>query len=227
MALQSLKELATDFTKLDRFDGTSFKRWQKKMHLLLAGIRVAYVLTTPKPVACENETIAETWARMKWEQDDYICKGHIYNAMVDSLFDIYQSKSTAKDVWDALEAKYLLEDATSRKFLSSEFMNYRMVDARPIVEQFNEILHILSQFSQHNMKMDEEIVVSSIIEKLPPSWKDQKKILKHKKDEITVDQLGQHFQIEEELKIKDNEEQVSLSLKVYMMEEGSSSKKPF
>ena len=48
-------------------------------------------------------------------------------------------------------------------------MNYRMVDARPIVEQFNEILHILSQFNQHNMKMDEEIVVSSIIDKLPPS----------------------------------------------------------
>jgi hypothetical protein len=59
---------------------------------------VAYVLTTPKPVAHENETIAATRAMMKWEQDDYICKGHICNAMADSLFDIYQSKSTAKDV---------------------------------------------------------------------------------------------------------------------------------
>jgi hypothetical protein len=98
MATQSLKELATDFTKLDRFDGTSFKRWLKKMHFLLAGIRVAYLLTTPKPVARENETIAKTRARMKWEQDDYIYKGHICNAMVDYLFDIYQSKSTAKDV---------------------------------------------------------------------------------------------------------------------------------
>jgi hypothetical protein len=67
--------------------------------------------------------------------------------MVDSLFDIYQSKSTAKDVWDALKAKYLLEDATSKKFLASKFMNYRIVDVRPVVEQFNEILHILSQFS--------------------------------------------------------------------------------
>jgi hypothetical protein len=47
-------------------------------------------------------------------------------------------------------------------------MNYRMVDDRPIVEQFNKILHILSQFGQHNMKMDEEIAVSSIIDKLLP-----------------------------------------------------------
>jgi hypothetical protein len=44
-----------------------------------------------------------------------------------------------------------------------------MANARPIIEQFNEILHILSQFSQHNMKMDEEIAVSSIIDKLPSS----------------------------------------------------------
>jgi hypothetical protein len=46
------------------------------MHFLHARIRVAYVLTTPKPVAHENETIVETRARMKWEQDDNICEGH-------------------------------------------------------------------------------------------------------------------------------------------------------
>jgi hypothetical protein len=92
----------------------------------------------------------------------------ICNAMVDSLFDIYQSKSTAKDVWVALEDKYLLKDATNKKFLASKFMNYRMVDARLIVEQFNEIMHILSQFGQHNMKRDEKIAISSIIDKLPP-----------------------------------------------------------
>jgi hypothetical protein len=53
--------------------------------------------------------------------------------------------------------------------------------------------------------------------------------LKHKKEEITVDQLGQHFQIEEELKIKENEERGILSSKVHMVEEGkeeNSLKKP-
>jgi hypothetical protein len=116
------------------------------MHIILPVLRVAYVLTTPKPIAHENETIADTRARMKWEQEDYICKGHICNAMVDSLFDIYQSKSKAKDILDTLEAKYLLEDATSKKFFAYKFMNYIMVDVKPIVEQFNKILHILSQF---------------------------------------------------------------------------------
>jgi hypothetical protein len=51
--------------------------------------------------------------------------------------------------------------------------------------------------------------------------------LKYKNEEIIVDQLGQYFQIDEELKIKENEEQGFLSLKMHMVEEGFSSKKPF
>ena len=50
--------------------------------------------------------------------------------------------------------------------------------------------------------MEKGIVVSSIIDKLPPSMKEYSKILKHNKEEIIVEQLGQHFHIEEELRPK-------------------------
>ncbi|GJY43741.1 zinc finger, CCHC-type containing protein [Tanacetum coccineum] len=44
--------------------------------------------------------------------------------------------------------------------------------------------------------MDESISVSSIIDKLPPSWKDFKHTLKHNKDELSLVQLGKsHFRI--------------------------------
>ena len=43
---------------------------------------------------------------------------------------------TAKELWDTLEAKYLTEDATSKKFLVSHFMKYSMVDNKPIMDQF-------------------------------------------------------------------------------------------
>ncbi|CAM8972889.1 unnamed protein product [Rhodiola kirilowii] len=41
-----------------------------------------------------------------------------------------------------------------------------MVDSRPVMEQFHDIHHILGQFAQRNLKMDESISVSSIIDKL-------------------------------------------------------------
>ncbi|GJR11393.1 hypothetical protein Tco_0794045 [Tanacetum coccineum] len=71
-----------------------------------------------------------------------------------------------------------------------------MVDSRPIMDQMHEIEHILSMFVQHNMNMDESIQVASIIDKLLPTWKDVKKNLKHRKDDIFLKELGKHLLIE-------------------------------
>ena len=66
----------------------------------------------------------------------------------------------------------MTDDVTSKKFLVSQFMNYRMVDNKFVIDQLHEIQHILNQFKVKNMNMDEPIVVSSMIDKLPPSQKD-------------------------------------------------------
>ncbi|KAJ0082650.1 hypothetical protein Patl1_11895 [Pistacia atlantica] len=55
----------------------------------------------------ENETIAETRKWQKFEHDDEICKGHMLNVMPDALFDIYQGVSTARELWEKLETKYM------------------------------------------------------------------------------------------------------------------------
>ncbi|GKB02246.1 zinc finger, CCHC-type containing protein, partial [Tanacetum coccineum] len=61
---------------------------------------------------------------------------------------------------DSLEAKYMADDGTSKKFLVSNFTNYKMTDSRPVMEQYNELLGILGRFTQHKMNMDEAIQVS-------------------------------------------------------------------
>ncbi|KAL0361579.1 UNVERIFIED_CONTAM: Retrovirus-related Pol polyprotein from transposon TNT 1-94 [Sesamum radiatum] len=125
--------------------------------------------------------------------------------MSNTLFDIYQNVESAKALWDGLEAKHMAEDASSQKFLVSDFNNYKMVDSRPIMEQYNELLRILGQFSQQNLRMDEAISVSSVIDKLPPSWKDFKHTLKHQKEEMSLVQLDSHLRIEESLRAQEND----------------------
>ncbi|GKE79403.1 zinc finger, CCHC-type containing protein [Tanacetum coccineum] len=49
MASKNLMQMSTDISKLDRFDGGSFKCWQEKMQFLLVTLNVAYVLTKPYP----------------------------------------------------------------------------------------------------------------------------------------------------------------------------------
>ncbi|GJS25573.1 zinc finger, CCHC-type containing protein [Tanacetum coccineum] len=145
--------------------------------------------------------------KSKWENDDYVCRGIILNGMSDPLFDIYQFVESAKELWDSLEAKYkyMAEDASSKKFLVSNFTNYKMTDSRPVLEQYNELLGILERFTQHKMNMDEAIQVSCIIDKLPHSWKVFKHTLKHKKDELTLVELGSHLRIKESLRVQDSD----------------------
>nr|GEV19726.1 zinc finger, CCHC-type [Tanacetum cinerariifolium] len=156
---ESMKVMTSKFDKLVNFEGQDFRRWQKKMHFLLTTLKVVYVLSTPSPVWSENETLETTRKRMKWENDDYICRGHILNGMSDFLFDIYQNAESAKALWESLESKYMAEDAFATKFLVSNFMNYKMVDTRPVMEQYHEMLRILGQYTQYNLMMDEAISV--------------------------------------------------------------------
>ncbi|GJT10987.1 hypothetical protein Tco_0858029 [Tanacetum coccineum] len=64
------------------------------------------------------------------------------------------------------EAKYMAEDASSKKFLVSNFTNYKMADSRPVLEQYNELLGILGRFTQHKMNIDEAIQSSVDSDKL-------------------------------------------------------------
>nr|GEV36325.1 zinc finger, CCHC-type [Tanacetum cinerariifolium] len=140
----AMKHMALSFAKLEKFKGVDFRRWQKKMHFMLSSMSVVYVLTTSMPQGeGENPTVEQVRKRAKWDNDDYVCRGLIINGMSDSLFDIYQNVETFKELWDTLEAKYMSKDASSKKFLVSNFTNYKMTNSRPVLEQYNELLRIL------------------------------------------------------------------------------------
>ncbi|GKD56097.1 zinc finger, CCHC-type containing protein [Tanacetum coccineum] len=53
--------------------------------------------------------------------------------------------------------------------------------------------------------MDEAIQVSCNIDKLLPSWKDFKHTLKHKKEQLTLVELGSHMRIKESLAVQDSD----------------------
>ncbi|GKE66275.1 hypothetical protein Tco_1520436 [Tanacetum coccineum] len=205
MAAAAMKHTASNFAKLENFKGVDFRIWQKKIHFLLSNMSVIYMLTTHIPEDGENATIKQIRRRNKWDNHDYVSRGLILNGMSDPLYDIHQNVESSKELWDSLEAKYMAEDASSKKFLISNFTNYKMTDSRPVMEQYNEHLGILGRFTQHKINMDEAIQVSCIIDKLSSSWKDFKHTLKHQKEELTLMELGNHLQIEESLRMQDSD----------------------
>lgn len=94
----SIKDLTSNFTKLERFDGGNFRRWQKKMHIFLLTVGLDYVLITPCPTIHEDSTLEQRRANSKWLRDEPMCRGHILNGLSDDLFDVYQNVDNAKDL---------------------------------------------------------------------------------------------------------------------------------
>lgn len=73
--------------------------------------------------------------------------------MWDALFDIYQYVDSAKILWDELENKYVAKDDPSKIFLVSNSNTFKMIDSRPLMEQFHKIQIILGRFKQYNLVM--------------------------------------------------------------------------
>ncbi|GJR77094.1 zinc finger, CCHC-type containing protein [Tanacetum coccineum] len=145
------------------------------MYFLLSNISVVYVLTTLISEDDGDDAIMEQIRkRAKWDNDDYVCRCLILNGMSDFLFGIYQNVESSKVLYDSLKAKYMAEDATSKKFFVSNFTNYKMTDSRPVMKQYNELLNF-------------------------------KHTLKHRKEELTLVELGSHLHIEESLKAHDGD----------------------
>lgn len=149
------------------------------MYFLLTTLKVGYVLITSTPVEPEEnevETTENTKNRLMQDNDDYICKDHILDELSDALFDTYQHMKMAKELWDTLETRQMVENVSSKKFLVSQFNSYKMVDGRSVMEQFHEAQCVLSHFKQHGTNMDESIIVLSIINKLPLPGKTPRRV---------------------------------------------------
>ena len=145
-------------------------------------MKAAYVLSTPYPIENDNETLEQAYKRSKFENDNYICRGHILNSMSDALFDASQGVKSAKALWTALENKYMTKDVSSKNFFMSQFNDYKMVKEHYLLDPLQEIQCRLSNFKQHKMYIDEFIVFSSIINKLLPFGKSLKELSLQKSD---------------------------------------------
>ena len=85
-----------------------------------------------------------------------------------------------------------------------QFLDYRMVEDRFVVERAHEI-HTLAKDLKNCSKespcvLPDKFVARCIISKLSPSWRDFATSLKHKRQEFTIDGLIGTFDVEEKVR---------------------------
>ena len=73
-----------------------------------------------------------------------------------------------------------------------------MVDSKTVVSQVQELQVILHEIHAEGMMLSKTFQVKAIIEKLPLAWKDFENSLKHKRKEMSIEDLVIRLRIEED-----------------------------
>ncbi|KAK9052408.1 hypothetical protein SSX86_029037 [Deinandra increscens subsp. villosa] len=159
-----------------------------------------------------------------WKHSEFLCKNYVLNGLADSLYNVYCKVNTAKELWESLERKYKTEDAGTKKFVVAKFLDFKMIDSKTVMSQIQELQIILHDIHAEGMSLSETFQVAAMIEKLPPSWVDFKNYLKHKRKEMTVEDLVVRLRIEEDNKLAQKKSDVPEQAKANIVEYGQSSK---
>ena len=211
----NLRMMSQDFVKLDRFDGQNYTRWADKVKFLLAVLKLSFVLDpelqpipdnpTPeegKPV--DAKAIAELdKLRALRRESEQLCLGHMKNTLSDRLYDLYASVTDPRELWNSLELKYKAHEEGTNKYLVSKYLEFHMIDDKPIMEQVHELQVLVNKLTALSIVLPELFQVGAVLAKLPPSWKDFSKKMMHRSDDFSLDDLMKHLRIEEEARNRD------------------------
>lgn len=108
--------------------------------------------------------------------------------MTNVLFDLFISNKSAKAIWETLEKKYGTDDAGKKKYATGKWLQFKMVDDKPIMNQVHEYENLVADILTEGMKMCDVLQANVLIEKLPDTWSNYRNHLKHKKRDMSLEE---------------------------------------
>nr|GEU79141.1 zinc finger, CCHC-type [Tanacetum cinerariifolium] len=164
--------MASNFAKLDKFEGVDFKRWQKKMHFLLSSMSVVYVLTTSIHEDGEDATVEQIRKRAKMmtlhggsTQEQWCMCEKIDDEALD-IFKVFkteaelQQRSLIKifktDRGDVIfdENGFSLVPKPSLMFLNETKDIYGLVVPKEVTEEYHKTADCYGIYSQSDYSSD-------------------------------------------------------------------------
>ena len=179
-------------------DGSNYKVWRVRSKLWFTSMRCEHVIKGKRiepPFSHEEE--------IKFNEADNLFKGALISILAESMVQVYMDMDTGKDMWDALEAKFGVADASTELYIMEKFYDYKMVDDRSVVEQAHEIQMLAKELQNNECELPDKFVAGGIIAKLPPTWSSFATTLKHRRQVFSVTDLIATLGVEENARAKD------------------------
>jgi len=77
---------------------------------------------------------------------------------------------TPKDAWDKLKSQYAKPSLTRRLMLRTQFHNLKMQEGESVLDHINKLQSVADQLGAIGDKVDEDLMVITLLAGLPSSW---------------------------------------------------------
>ena len=106
------------------------------MLFYLTTLNLARFLTEDAPKLKKDEHDIQVIGVIdSWKHSNFLCKNYVLNGLNESLYNVYCTKSSTKELWEYLDHKYKTEDVGAKKFIIGRFHDFKMVDSKTVVSQ--------------------------------------------------------------------------------------------
>ena len=119
------------------------------------------ILTDLKPKS-DSEDLS------KWENGNKQVRHAILNILTNELFDVYCQYKVAKEIWDALNKKYIVEDVETQKYAIGNFRKFQMTKDRDVLSQIHDYHMLVNNLVTEDIKLPEPFVASYLTETTLP-----------------------------------------------------------
>lgn len=171
-----------DVSRPKTFNEQNFKRWQRHIIHWLTPLRLFWVITN-SPLDPNEENLAGAYYSQFERKKNWMLWKNIWYTL-GPTDNAYYTFTLTKDLWAALEKKYRMVDG-NRWWSKSRFSKS-------------------SQKGSSKLECLEKFQMEMGIAKLPPTWR-LWNLLKHKREEILINDLISSLEIEEKARAKDKQ----------------------
>ncbi|CAH9104758.1 unnamed protein product [Cuscuta epithymum] len=124
-----------------------------------------------------------------------------------------------------LEKRYGGDDVGKKKYIVGNWLDFQLDDQKPIMEQAHKYENLVADIVSEGMKMCEVLQTNVLLENFPKSWSDYRAKLKHKKKDMSLQELISHIRTKEANRLKDKAFTLSsISVKANLVEPSGSQK---
>ncbi|KAG6485811.1 hypothetical protein ZIOFF_054376 [Zingiber officinale] len=126
-----------------------------------SAINVAYILNLdlpaiPPPTKDDSEELRKQ--RAKLEEDEVLCRGHIFNTLSDTLYDLFKVVKNPREIWTTLDHDMPLKNKNQISFLLIKHFEFKLDDNSPLIDQIYNLQVIVSKLKDYGVEISESII---------------------------------------------------------------------